>query len=235
MSFSLGLILLIAAVLPGIIALFAFYSSVSTVEVKVTPPPLNSMLAISMVGIASIAAHCLYGGILWIVARYPCRSGMPLADPYVFLSPAYAGPAYRTVALALLGLMWVCLIGFLIGRMLASGQWRARDNLLFGWLLPLMEKAEPDINFINAYVLSNTQNGKDVLGYEGAVLNLVLDTEKNIVGIVLRDVEPFFLRLNWDGTRRIKGGSEIATLALRASDFQNVALDVIRDERLLGK
>lgn len=36
--------------------------------------------------------------------------------------------------------------------------------------------------------------------------------------------------MNKQGTRRVHGGSEIATLVLRKEDFQNIALEVILDE-----
>jgi hypothetical protein len=105
-----------------------------------------------------------------------------------------------------------------------------RDDWLYGWLAPIVQRAAASNAFINGYALTTNQRDADFLGYEGTITNLILDQDKNIIGATLEDVETFYLRMNKQGTKRVHGGSEIATLVLRKEDFQNIALEVVLDE-----
>lgn len=78
--------------------------------------------------------------------------------------------------------------------------------------------------------MTKIENGSDTLGYEGTVENLVLDEQRQIVGVTLINVATFGPGMNKDGIRRINAKSNLPHLVLRASDYHNVALVVIRDE-----
>ena len=137
---SAALIILIAAVLPGIAALFFFYSGVSTTEVRISPPQLGSIVSISLVGFFAIAAHIAYVGILRAAAAYPCKLGLPLANPYLVLSDTSDRYAIASMGWSLIGLAWLTIIGGAFGRLAASLPWKARDEFLFGWLMPVIRE-----------------------------------------------------------------------------------------------
>ncbi|MGB3723150.1 MAG: hypothetical protein WA979_10085 [Pacificimonas sp.] len=220
-----------ALILPGVVALFIFFSTISTAEVHVQPPPLNSLYSISMIGLISLGSHAVYAFILSIGVGLSIKLNIPIANPYLFLSPSsFTTISFQQIGLSLTGFLWPSLIGALVGWIGTKGRWEARNELLYGWLYPLIDKARPENAYINAFALTSNKNGSDILGYEGTVENLVVDRDKAIVGATLRNVETFYIRMNQKGTRRVAGGTQIDRISLRSDDFQNIALEVIRDE-----
>ena len=54
MGITIAAVLTAALLLPGILGLSIFYSSVGTSEVKVTPPPLGTVTSIAIAGLVSL-------------------------------------------------------------------------------------------------------------------------------------------------------------------------------------
>lgn len=231
MGITIAAVLTAALLLPGLIGLSLFYSSVGTPEVKVTPPPLGAVTSLAIVGILSVLAHAVWSLLLAINHVLPSLIALPPFDPYrlIFL-PTGARASALDIFAGMAGLTLACLCGAVIGRVADAGAvpWRGRS--LFGWLYPIIEKARPAENYINAYVVTKIENGTDTLGYEGTVENLVLDEQRQIVGVTLINVSTFYLRMNKDGVKRVNAKSSLRHLVLRDSDYHNVALVVIRDE-----
>ena len=231
MGITIATVLTAALLLPGILGLSLFYSSVGTSEVKVTPPPLGAVTSIAIVGIIAIIAHMIWSALLALNGVLPNCLPLPPFDPYRLLFTAVGQQVSGSEMFAgMAGLICACVVGGFIGRIAAAGTWEWRGRFLFGWLYPIIEKASPAENYINAYVVTKIENGSDTLGYEGTVENLVLDEQRQIVGVTLINVATFYLRMNKNGVRRINANSSLRHLVLRASDYHNVALVVIRDE-----
>lgn len=231
MGITIAAVLTAALLLPGIVGLSIFYTSVGTTEVKVTPPPLGTVTSLAIVGIIAVLAHMIWGSALAINAGLDPCIGVPPFDPYHLLfSTTGARISTAQIAAGMAGLVCSCLVGGLIGRIGAVGNWKWRGRFLFGWLYPIMEKAAPAQNYINAYVVTKVEKNGDILGYEGTVENLVLDEQRQIIGVTLNNVATFYLRLNKAGVKRINANSTLPHLVLRGEDYHNVALVVIRDE-----
>lgn len=231
MGITIAAVLTAALLLPGILGLSIFYSSVGTSEVKVTPPPLGAVTSIAIAGLISLIAHMMWSALLALNGVLPHCIPLPAFDPYSLLFAAAGQQAGGLEMFAgMAGLICACVVGGIVGRIAAAGTWEWRGRFLFGWLYPIIEKASPAENYINAYVVTKIENGSDTLGYEGTVENLVLDEQRQIVGVTLVNVATFYLRMNKDGVRRINAKSNLPHLVLRASDYHNVALVVIRDE-----
>jgi len=231
LGITIAAVLTAALLLPGILGLSIFYSSVGTSEVKVTPPPLGTVTSIAIAGLVSLISHMAWSALLVLNGVLPHYIRLPAFDPYRLLFTAtgqQVGGAEMFAGMA--GLVCACAAGGIFGRIAAAGTWEWRGRFLFGWLYPIIEKASPAENYINAYVVTKIENGSDTLGYEGTVENLVLDEQRQIVGVTLINVATFYLRMNKDGIRRINAKSNLPHLVLRASDYHNVALVVIRDE-----
>lgn len=236
MGITIAAVLTAALLLPGIIGFSLFYSSVSTAEVKVTPPPLGTVTSLAVIGALSIIAHALWSGLLALNPLVPAVLPWPAWDPYrlIFLpSGSTATPADVWAAMA--GLLATCGIGGLAGWLAARGNIRWRGEFLFGWLYPIIEKAAPTENYINAYVVTKIEHGTDMLGYEGTVENLVLNEQRQIVGLTLINVSSFYLRMTSERVRRVNAHSNLRHLVLRDTDYHNVALVVIRDETRLAR
>jgi hypothetical protein len=236
MGLTIAAVLTAALLLPGIIGLSIFYASVGTPEVKVTPPPLGTVTSLAIVGIFAIIAHAAWSGLIAINAILPACIPMPAWDPYrLIFQPSVSSASSVDIWAGMSGLAMTCVLGGVIGHLAAAGSFAWRGRFLFGWLYPIIEKAAPPENYINAYVVTKIENGSDTLGYEGTVENLVLDEQRQIVGVTLINVSTFYLRMNQKGIHRVNAKSNLPHLVLRESDYHNVALVVIRDETVPGE
>lgn len=230
---TIAAVLTAALLLPGVIGLSIFYSNVGTSEVKVTPPPLGAVTSIAIAGMLSVISHVLWSALLALNEVLPHYIPTPAFDPYRLLfSPKDQLLSSTEMFAGLIGLVCTCIVGGICGRIAAAGTWEWRSRYLFGWLYSIIEKAGPAENYINAYVVTKIENDSDTLGYEGTVENLVLDEQRQIVGVTLINVATFYLRMNKNDVRRINANSNLPHLVLRASDYHNVALVVIRDESM---
>ncbi|MBV7258995.1 hypothetical protein [Erythrobacter crassostreae] len=228
---SLALLVALVGVFPGILTLFSFYANSGTDAVKVTPPPLRSIFAIAMIGSFALICHFFYVTSLWLVETIPYKLlKWPLADPYTLLAVDWSQLSRAEAFWGFTGVLLLSVMGIVFGWLIALSDQEDRDTFLYGWLWPIIRNSREDNAFINAFALTTNQNGKDFLGYEGTVTNLVLDSDKNIVGASLANVEVFYLRMNQNGPKRVSGEIEISNLVLRKDDFQNIALEIIRDE-----
>ncbi|MEM6409897.1 MAG: hypothetical protein AAF683_00010 [Pseudomonadota bacterium] len=231
MGIPLALLVALLAFLPGLLCLVTFYAESGTAEVKITPPPLRSTTALAFIGAFALCSHAIWLGVLEINAILPKLISLAPADPYRLI---VAGSEITGIErlMGITGALCVCAFGMIIGRGMAKAESISdrRDEWLYGWLAPIVQRAAASNAFINGYALTTNQRDADFLGYEGTITNLILDQDKNIIGATLEDVETFYLRMNKQGTKRVHGGSEIATLVLRKEDFQNIALEVVLDE-----
>ncbi len=179
---SLALLVALVAVFPGILTLASFYANSGTDAVKVTPPPLRSIYAIAMIGLFAMLCHFFYVVILWLLETAPYKLvGWSLADPYALISADWSVLSRAEVFWGFAGVFFLSVTGILLGWLIALSDHEGRDTFLYGWLWPIIRDSRNDNAFINAFALTTNQNGKDFLGYEGTITNLVLDSDKNIV------------------------------------------------------
>ena len=231
MGIPLALLVALLAFLPGLLSLVAFYAQSGTAEVKITPPPLRSTTALAFVGLFALCSHAVWSGALLLNEILPKLIPLVPADPYRLVMAGSEATCVERL-MGITGALYVCFVGLTLGSLMAKADTisESRDEWLYGWLAPIVQRAAPSNAFINGYALTTNQRDADFLGYEGTITNLILDQDKNIIGATLEDVETFYLRMNKQGTRRVHGGSEITTLVLRKEDFQNIALEVVLDE-----
>jgi hypothetical protein len=101
-------------------------------------------------------------------------------------------------------------------------------RLIFGWLTDLVEAAASGAPLITAFVVTDIQNGDLCLGYEGFVLNLAVDADKQITAVVLGDAGAFYLKMDADAVERIPIQREtpIAQIYLDKTRIKNIAFRV---------
>lgn len=238
MGLTLIAIFSAALLLPGIIAARAYYYSGQTREVEVPVPSLSTPDGISLVGGFSLLTHTVYIGLLTAALAYPCKIGIPAANPYLAFSPSdhlsALGIAGRFAGGLLLLSLLAWLIGFCAGRMaiLVLG-----ISAIYGPLADVIESAKGDDKFITAYVVSKIAYEDKLVGYQGTVDSLFRDENRFPTKVVLRDVVPFYLALDETGPTRHESNQVIDWLVLKADDWHNIAFrifQVIDDENLPG-
>jgi len=224
-------ILTAALLLPGIIAARAFYFAAQTKEVEVAIPSLSSPEGIALVGAFSVGVHFLYIVLLKLTAYLPQIVPLPLADPYIlFAATPFAEPDAAAYALfsGLVGLSLVAFgVGFALGRVIMC---REDKSLFYGPLSEIIERAHGDDRFITAYVITKIGDEKRLVGYQGTIVSLFRDADRYPTRVVLKDVVPFYLKIDDDGPKREETDQLIDWLVLSAGDWHNIAFRVFRFE-----
>ncbi|HEX8626352.1 MAG TPA: hypothetical protein VF782_14920 [Allosphingosinicella sp.] len=230
MGLTLIAILIAALLLPGLLAVRAFYHGAETGEVEVPVPALSTAEGIALVGGFSVAVHLAYVLALQLILLLPPLIPLPLANPYaLFTAQPEVGSlaaAYSLFAgLSGLGVLAYG-IGFASGLLMALGD----KSLFYGPLTEVFQKGEGDDRFIAAYVVSKIAHEKSLLGYQGAVVSLQYDENRYPAKVVLKDVVPFYLNLSADGPQREESKQPIHWLVLSADEWHNIAFKVFRVE-----
>ena len=100
--------------------------------------------------------------------------------------------------------------------------------LVYGWLRSLVEAARDDEQFIVAYVVTDLSDGARSLGYQGSVLDLTINADKQITAIVLEEARAFYLTMEADAVSHVAIPREtpLAQLYLDGPQIKNIAFEV---------
>lgn len=232
MGLTLIAILTAALLLPGIIAARTFYLAGQTPEIEVPVPALSTPSGITLVGIFSIAVHCLYIAALALaMTRTSSLAALPPADPYRLLGSTTGVPAMSLAWSFLSGLLLLsvlaALVGFLAGRIIivCGGQ-----AFIHGPLAELIALGAGKHRYIAAFVVTKVSEGNRLIGYQGTVSSLIRDADRFPTKVVLKDVTPFYLVLGTARMTRRDGEQIIDWLTLTSADWHNIAFRVFEVE-----
>jgi hypothetical protein len=164
-------------------------------------------------------------------------------QPNVYLTIFDAGESLSD--LTAMDAAWALTVTFLltlstyfVASSWADTSWgRARlRGLQYGWLADLVDLAEIDGHFTTAFVVTTVQHNGMVLGYEGLLENLTVNSDKEITSLSLLDVTRFTLKVE-DAKRSDVEGKPIPRLYLHRQSVQNVAFNVFQyvDEEPSGQ
>lgn len=232
MGLTLIAILTAALLLPGIVGARAFYGSAETNEMEVPTPPLSTSEGIALVGTMSVIVHLVYATGLRIVAAIPPRVSLPLADPYTYFAASPPSATGLDAAFALFsGLVFLCALAAPIGRIAGLAVLKRGDKSRFyGPLSEIIQQAAGDDRFIVAYVISKIEKDDKLVGYQGTVVSLFRDEDRYPSKVILKDVAPFYLKLDDDAPRRHETTETIDILVLTSAEWHNIAFRVYRVE-----
>lgn len=130
-------------------------------------------------------------------------------------------------AWALVATLILTVSAFLAASMFADSEFgRSRlRGLQYGWLADLVELAEVEGRFTTAFVVTTAHHDGIILGYEGLLENLTVNSDKEITSVSLLDVSRFTLRID-EAKRTDVAGKPIPRLYLHRPSIQNVAFNV---------
>lgn len=245
MTISLSLAWALFVLAPGLATYAGLFMAKQADVVHPAAPAPNSFMALAVVIFGALASHALGSSFLALNDLYVLCVGpvfetrwTPNVYAYFLGNPREADPDLGIeTALLLLNLGVLSIIAYgLTARV--SGQASAGSGFhtfLYGWLSPVLAQMNPEpggLKHLIAYVVTDIEAPKALVGYEGQVENLSLNADKQIVSLTLRNCRSFYL--NADG--KTIGHSVIARelpiprLQLDQSQIKNIALSVVFEE-----
>ena len=241
MVFSYGLVLALFLLAPGLGLYGGLYAGAHRGAFRPGAPSPGSVLTLGIIVLGALFAHtawallCAVDGA-WIVAGLPAIFP-PTPNAYDVLLGAVVehrsfGPGGIAVFLLTSSLLTTATF-MLTAWML---EWpRARPfcrPLVYGWLSGLVEAASDDERFVLAYVVTDLREGSRSLGYQGSVLNMTVNTDKQITAIVLEEARAFYLRMDEDAVTHIPipRDTPLARLYLDGLQIKNIAFEVYAAE-----
>jgi hypothetical protein len=224
-------ILTAALLLPGLVAVAAFYAAAETKEVDVPIPALSTADGIARVGVFALLVHLIYIGLLAADSVLPSFVPLPQANPYQFFSTTVELGGIEGAFSLLGGLLFLSVLAYPVGRMVGWFYMTFSDQSIFyGPMTDLLAQAQGDNAFITAYVISKIAEGDRLVGYQGTIVSIVHDDDRYPKKLVLKDVVPFYLKLGDAAPARIESKQPIDWITLTADDWHNVAFRVFRVE-----
>lgn len=230
MGLTLIAILTAALLLPGIVAVRAFYHASKTSEVEPSIPALSSIDGIALVGLFSVIVHFIYATALIVAVSIPPRTSVPLANPYQLFSVEAAHLSGLDAAFSLFfGLVMLCLTalmaGYVGGRLIM--RWGDK-SVFYGALADIIASGEGDQSFITAYVLTKVRYEARSIGYQGTVVSLIRDADRFPAKILMKNVSVFYLDFDGPVPVRKEHADPIDWIALSKDDWDNIAFKVFR-------
>ena len=237
MVFSYGLVLALFLLAPGLGLYAGLYAGPHLGAFRPSPPSPGSVLTLGIIVLGALVAHTAWAlictaGDAWVAGGLPALFP-PTPNAYDILLGAviehrvsgHAGVAIFLVTSSLLtGAM------FLVTAVAVElpPTRRFYRFLVYGWLRSLVEAAGDDDQFILAYVVTDVREGARVLGYQGSVLNMTVNADKQITSIVLEDARAFYLRMDDDAVTHIPipRDTPFAELYLDGPQIKNIAFEV---------
>jgi hypothetical protein len=241
MVFSYGLVLALFLLAPGLGLYGGLYAGAHRGAFRPGAPSPGSVLTLGIIVLGALFAHTLWALVCaadgaWIA------SGLPILFPptptaYDVLLGAViehrsAGLDGIVVFLATSSLLTAgtfALASWIVAWPAAQPLYRP---LVYGWLAGLVEAAADDEQFILAYVVTDIRDGARSLGYQGSVLNMTVNADKQITAIVLEEARAFYLRMDEDAVTHIPipRDTPLAQLYLDGPQIKNIAFEIYAAE-----
>jgi hypothetical protein len=241
MVFSYGLVLALFLLAPGLGLYSGLYAGAHRGAFRPGAPSPGSVLTLGIIVLGALFAHTSWAlacasNDAWISAGLPAI--FPAApNAYDVLLGAVVehrsfgagGIAVFLLTSSLLTMATFVLTAWIVEWPPAQALYRA---LVYGWLSGLVEAASDDERFILAYVVTDLSEGSRSLGYQGSVLNMTVNADKQITAIVLEEARAFYLRLDEDAVAHIPipRDTPLAQLYLDGPQIKNIAFEVYAAE-----
>lgn len=237
MVFSYALVLALFLLAPGLGLYGGLYAGAHRAVFRPAPPGPGSVLTLGIIVLGALFAHTAWvlvcaAGVAWGTAGLPVF--LPSApNAYDVLlgaviehrSTGLAGIAVFLLTMSLLTAATFLLTARIVEWKPVRPFYRA---LVYGWLSGLVEEAARDGQFVLAYVVTDLQDGVRNLGYQGSVLNMAVNADKQITAIVLEEASAFYLKLDDDAVAHIPIPREtpLGQLYLDGPQIKNIAFEV---------
>ena len=211
-------------------------------EFRPAPPNPGSVTTISFVVIGALISHS--AASLLALLSIELGKYTPLI-PFGFEPNAYVlffdlfdhsanltdgEVAYLLFWLAALPLASCTLARVITGLLLHR---RGVSSFVYGWVEQLARESSPRNNWVVAFVMTTSRFGENIIGYEGIVRELTLDSSKQVTSILLEDVDRFLIAKQRGTFRRLtphQSSPKIGTLHLAASRIENIAFTIFSAE-----
>jgi hypothetical protein len=241
MVFSYGLVLALFLLAPGLGLYGGLYAGAHRGAFRPAAPSPGSVLTLGIIVLGALFAHtawslvCAANGA-WIAAGLPAI--LPRApNAYdvlldVVIGRHTSGAGGVAVFLATSSLLTAAT--FMLTASIV--EWRPvrplYRALVYGWLSDLVEAAVDDEHFILAYVVTDLKEGTRSLGYQGSVLNMTVNADKQITAIVLEEARAFYLKMDEDAVTHIPipRDNPLAQIYLDGPQIKNIAFEVYAAE-----
>ncbi len=228
---------------PGLIAYCAIYGVFhSGKAIAPTPPTANSIEAVTVILLASVAAHGITA-LLFVANDRLCgalRCPIPLAGGADFLSAAGSAISARSLSagpvaagLSLIGVQALAVF-------IAVRQWLrllARKDALppwiYGWSTDIANSLDNPDRAIIAYVLTTTDvpaadgAGSRTVVYAGMLLDMALRTDGAVTRITLWDGERYLVDLAAREEALPMPLARFPLTIIDAANIRNIAFDIL--------
>jgi len=241
MVFSYGLVLALFLLAPGLGLYGGLYAGAHRGAFRPGAPSPGSVLTLGIIVLGALFAHtawalaCAANGA-WIAAGLPAIFP-PTPNAYDVLLGAvveHRSFGLGGIAIFLLTSSLLTAATFILTARIV--EWPPAQPfyrpLVYGWLSGLVEAASDDERFILAYVVTDLNEGRRSLGYQGSVLNMTVNADKQITAIVLEEARAFYLSLDEDAVTHIPipRDTPLAQLYLDGPQIKNIAFEVYAAE-----
>ncbi|MEQ9435914.1 hypothetical protein [Hyphomonas sp.] len=206
------------------------------------PPSPGSVTTISFVVIGALISHSIASllvlfavefGQVWSIASFAFEPNayvlfFDLFDHHNALTDGEV--AYLLFWLAALPLASCFIARVVTGLLLHQ---RSVSSFVYGWVEQLARESSPQNNWVVAFVLTTGKLGENIIGYEGIVRELTLDSSKQVTSILLEDVDRFLVAKQRGTFRRLTPHQEtpkIGTLHLASDRIENIAFTIFSAE-----
>lgn len=240
MIFSYGLVLALFLLAPGLGAYAGLFFGAHRGAFRPGAPAPGSVLTLGIIVLGALFAHTLWAMICVADDLWAGAGGATLLravpSAYAVLSRGvieHRASADGGIAVFLATSSGLTAAAFLLTTGLV--RWApARPfymRLIYGWLTGLVEAAD-DEHVITAFVVTDIQHGPLSLGYQGSVLNMSVNADKQITAIVLRRAVAFYLKMDDAALARvtIPRDTPIAQIYLDRHQIKNIAFRVYEFE-----
>ena len=241
MVFSYGLVLALFLLAPGLGLYGGLYAGAHRGAFRPGAPSPGSVLTLGIIVLGALFAHTLWALVcaadaIWVTTGLPIIFP-PTPNAYDVLlgamvehrSMGISGIAVFLTTSSLLTAGTFALTAWVVEWPPARPFYR---SLVYGWLGGLVEAASDDERFILAYVVTDLREGSRSLGYQGSVLNMTVNADKQITAVVLEEARAFYLRMDDDAVTHIPipRDTPLAQLYLDGPQIKNIAFEVYAAE-----
>ena len=237
MVFSYGLVLALFLLAPGLGLYAGLFAGPHLGAFRPAPPSPGSVLTLGIIVLGALFAHTAWalicaGSGAWVAAGLPAF--LP-ATPNAYDILLGAVIEHRlsgndSIAIFLVTSSLLTAATFLMAAVVVELPFARTFYrfLVFGWLRTLVEAARDGEQFILAYVVTDVREGARSLGYQGSVLDMTVNADKQITAIVLEDARAFYLRMDDDAVTHIPipRDTPFAQLYLDGPQIKNIAFEV---------
>lgn len=249
MSLTFNLIVALFLLAPGL-GVFAGVYAGGKRPFPPSPAEPGSVHALGLVAVGALVCHAAFAWVFVGMDAW-CDSGMACVvvgfepNPYAIIlelrdasalgEGSHPGPMLAWLFSALLLAAGLGLVVGLFGFALLSQVGPFRDTL-YGWTGELVTKATTAAHVVTAYVVTDTEIGQMLLGYQGALVDLRQAPDGQIRSVVLSDAHPFVVQVSETSAERQPSPRRITIplLVIEGDHIKNIAFRVILDPSKLN-